>query len=615
MFDDWAAVESNIRLNVLNGEFDSWRVALLSSKSGDLGRPVSMLSFALNQFFFGQDNTFALKAVNLVIHCLVAFLIAEFCKILFLYRFASRGSARVGSAAMIVALLWFLHPLHVSTVLYSVQRMAQLSTLFCMAGLLFYIHNRVQWAERGVNFPELFRVLLYLLLLTFLATLSKENGVLLPLLILVTEVCFFLGKFNGRTFKLLKYCTLAVFFVPVFLSVYWLFYTPDFISSGYLGRTFTLETRLLTQARLLWHYLGWIMYPNITLMGFHHDDVLLSSSLWAPITTAIAFVAWFTILALAFLVSSRFPFLLYALLFFLVGHSLESSFFALEMVFEHRNYLPSIGVAVALGATTLVPLEFGSNMRGRILVAVPICALAFLLMVRASNWSDGLTLSSTNVENNPNSTRANYWYGHWLLKSAENKIITGADPHGAELEINSARAHFMRMHQIDPSDLTALFMLHYVDQAYFPAAPEAATWLLTLAETARLKQLSGSDQNAIVAMAECFSAKRCSGDEALYLEVVEKAIIHYSKSASLLSAKFLILQNSGATIEELEALIDYGLNVNSGDLFFVRRKIERGYLAGNVTQMYDALLGAIFSDKPRRNLLILKSFIGPESDG
>ena len=46
-------------------------------------------------------------------------------------------------------------------------------------------------------------------------------------------------------------------------------------------------------------------------------------------------------------ISIAYATLLFGVLFFLVAHSMESSFLPLEMVYEHRNYLPSVGLSFA----------------------------------------------------------------------------------------------------------------------------------------------------------------------------------------------------------------------------------------------------------------------------
>ena len=71
--------------------------------------------------------------------------------------------------------MWLFHPLHVSTVLYVVQRMAQLSSLFVVLGLFVYCRYRLRWAESGSSAGELVTAALWLLLITLAAVLAKEN--------------------------------------------------------------------------------------------------------------------------------------------------------------------------------------------------------------------------------------------------------------------------------------------------------------------------------------------------------------------------------------------------------------------------------------------------------
>jgi hypothetical protein len=48
--------------------------------------------------------------------------------------------------ASLLAAIWLLHPLNASTVLYAVQRMAQLSALFVLAAVWAYLAARAQLA-------------------------------------------------------------------------------------------------------------------------------------------------------------------------------------------------------------------------------------------------------------------------------------------------------------------------------------------------------------------------------------------------------------------------------------------------------------------------------------
>ncbi len=280
-FDDRPALTANELVKIDGSVFDEWRTAALSSNSGTLRRPVSMLSFAANHVVcrrfcspLCQSHQPALftSASRVLLYYLFQAVIASL-------RLAPDATTR-RLLALTAAGIWLLHPLNVSTVLYAVQRMAQLSALFVVAGLLVFMRYRQRWAEAGATVGEVLAAGLWLVLLTVLAVLSKESGALLPWLIVVLEVCIFRGAWAGRPNRALRYAGYLLLLLPIGLVFLLLALTPESLIGGYARREFTLEERLLTQPRLLWRYLGWIVFPNINDMGFQHDDIPLSTGLF-----------------------------------------------------------------------------------------------------------------------------------------------------------------------------------------------------------------------------------------------------------------------------------------------------------------------------------------------
>ncbi|MEH6609476.1 MAG: hypothetical protein V7696_08900 [Halioglobus sp.] len=610
LFDDWSVVESNPRIAIADGHFDSWRIALASSEAGDFGRPIAMFSFALNQLVFGPDNVFALKVVNVVIHCVVGLVIFVLSRLVLAALFPSRKQSQIELAALISCLVWLLHPLHVSTVLYTVQRMAQLSTLFVLLGLVAYVRQRVQWARTGASLPEIMNTLSWLLLVTVLATLCKENGVLLPLLALVVEVAVFRGMWAGRENTRLRYLLIAVLAVPFIIAATWLFFPPDFVLAGYAGREFSLESRLLTQSRLLWHYLGWLSFPAPSHMGFHHDDILISRSFWEPMGTWISIGAWLLVLLGSVACQRRCPVLLFALLFFVVAHSLESGFFALEMVFEHRNYLPSVGICILLASLILIPSSSGISVDSRLLVLGPTMILLSLLVLRTTAWSDGITLSGTNVRNHPNSVRANYWYGHWLLRDAESQQVSHPEAEDLKGKIIEARSYLISAHNLKSNDMAVLYLLHYIDGRYFSAAPERPDWLGIMASSANNHILSSSDVNALVALVGCTVDKHCVSEDRKLGVIIDSARNSHPRSLPLLAAHYQLKSAEKQPLEQLESIAKRGLVIDPTDLFFTARSFELLHVKGDVAGMYRVLGAWISSDLTRRDLAMIKSKFG-----
>ncbi len=142
LFDDFVALSANALLQIDGTVFDAWRSASLSSGSGPLRRPIAMFTFALNHVALGGLSPFALKLVNGLIHAAIGALIYLLASALFAQLRPGADRTQARWLGLLTAAIWLLHPLHVSTVLYAVQRMAQLAALFMVAGLLVFVRYR-----------------------------------------------------------------------------------------------------------------------------------------------------------------------------------------------------------------------------------------------------------------------------------------------------------------------------------------------------------------------------------------------------------------------------------------------------------------------------------------
>jgi hypothetical protein len=179
----------------------------------------------------------------------------------------------------------------------------------------------------------------------------------------------------------------------------------------YSGRSFTLGQRLLTELRVLWDYVASIVLPSGPRLGLVHDDYVASTGLSTPASTWIAALAWTVALAACTLQARRGrPLMLVGLLFFLAGHALESSIFPLELYFEHRNYLPSLGVLWVLAGIAMRLAEAVHDRRIARLCRIGIAALglayALSVLAQAMLWRDTETLLRHAAIAHPDSERA-----------------------------------------------------------------------------------------------------------------------------------------------------------------------------------------------------------------
>lgn len=420
LFDDFHNIVENPAIQAIDGSGDSWLAASLSSNAGKLRRPVSMASFAANHLLFGM-NAISFKATNLALHLLCGLLIYKLsCHLV--PRLVGRGIKSQDpdfdprSISIVVAAIWVLHPLSVSSVLYVVQRMNLLSTLFILLGLLCYTTARIRILNGQSG---LLPALILTTLCALLAVFSKENGLLIfPYLFVLEWVCFRFSGFSRADKSLLAMFFGVLLLLPAILISIYLLQNPDWLTTRYDSRDFTLTERLLTQPRVICHYLLWIFAPLPQLMGIYHDDIPSSTGLLSPWTTLPAILSLVGALAASILRRRHCTALAFAVLWFAVGHSMESTFIPLEQVFEHRNYAPMIGLILGfvVAANQVLPIR-SQNVRAGIAATV-IALLTAITGYRAALWSDPVRMALVSAEQHPNSARSQYDAGRLIYVQA-----------------------------------------------------------------------------------------------------------------------------------------------------------------------------------------------------
>lgn len=337
-FDDYPNLETLSSVV----DFDSAMGFVLEPKGGPLGRHLALASFLVNTPSWGvapQDFIFT----NITIHLLNGMLLMWLS-----FRVAGLAGeerSRAGLIAFFVAAIWLLQPINVSASLMVVQRMTTLAMSFGLMGLLFFVKG----IEVLRTFPRRGYVLMSLAIFlgTTLGMFTKENGVLLPMLMLILQGTL-LRKYSellGDGFRRWR----AVFLVlPSIIIFGYLVYQLPGLPLAYERRDFTLEQRVLTEARILIRYLGLILFPARSAIGPFQDDFPLSTGLFDPPSTALAILLIGFLISLAVIFRRKVPVFSFAVLWFFAGHLLESTVIPLEIYFEHRNYLPAVGPVVAV---------------------------------------------------------------------------------------------------------------------------------------------------------------------------------------------------------------------------------------------------------------------------
>jgi len=391
---------------------------LESAVASDLGRPVSMLSFLLNAQTWPADarpfliTNVALHIANTLLLALIVFALLRRAGIEQLRRNAL-------GIAVFSALIWACHPFLVSTTLYIVQRMAMLSAFFSLAAIALYVGVRLRVLSR----PEAEPVKAMLAaagigLLTLLSVLSKENGALTPLLILVVE--FFLirplwrQRGDSRWFK---WWLLVVLALPALVLALLLLQKAYAIGlfEQVGNRPFTGIERMLAQPLILLYYLYCLFVPQPGYPGLFYDGHPLRLADPGELLPWLGAGALAAGLVLAFRFRTRYPLAAGAFVFFLAGHLMESTVTSLEPIFEHRNYLPSTMLFVPVAAAVLALNR--KLVRNVLVVAIP-AVLCLFTFSHAALWGEPDDLRVYWAYNNPKSERAQVVAADTLLRAA-----------------------------------------------------------------------------------------------------------------------------------------------------------------------------------------------------
>lgn len=418
---------SGIRLQAL--DLAAVRDAAFSTQFGGTIRTLPTLTFALDYYRGEGLDAGTFKVTNLGIHALTTLALAWFLRSLL--QISGVAPARASWAALALALAWALHPLQVSSVLYVVQRMQTLATLFIVLALWAYLQARhAQMKGRSGRTGWMLTALLWVMALG-----CKEDAVLLPAYLLALELTVLRFRAddpeladNLRRGYLLATAVGAAVYLLVIVPHYWSW-------NAYSGRNFSSFERLLTQGRVLCIYLWQMIAPSPGHMPFFYDWLQPSRGLLSPWTTVPAWLLLMALLAAAWRVRHSRPLLAFGVLMFFAGHFITSNVIPLELAFEHRNHLPLIGVVLAAG--DLLGLAY-SRLRMSTRLTAVICALlltvlATATLVRAQTWHSGLSLAQASTQLTPQSVRAwNFlcveWYQRGGGANADNPYLDKAIP-------------------------------------------------------------------------------------------------------------------------------------------------------------------------------------------
>lgn len=396
-FDDFQNIRDNKAIHITDLSLDQLSSAVVNASTRN--RPLANISFALN-YYFHQQQLPGYHLVNIGIHLLAAL----FLYLLLVTTFSLPAANVTGNPrliALLAALLWLTHPIQTQSVTYIVQRMTSLAGMLYLLSLFSYARGRVQQNGNRHSLCWFFTAAVA----GILALSAKENAVTLPFFIFLYELYFF-RDLDRQWLK--KTLPLIAAIMTIMLVAGYLFTNGQplqMILDSFRYRDFSLPQRLLTESRVIFFYLSLLLFPHPSRLNLDHDFTL-SRSLLQPLTTLPAIAGLLALLVTAVLLARKERLLSFAIFWFLGNLFLESSFIGLELVFEHRLYLPS---AFLLPLLPVLAFRF-ARLRPLLLTltVIAIALASFWTYQRNNTWRDQITFHRDMVAKDPSNPRPHY---------------------------------------------------------------------------------------------------------------------------------------------------------------------------------------------------------------
>jgi protein O-mannosyl-transferase len=460
-FDDAINITDNPNIRNIGSLIEPW----YSHKSFPYAnRYIGMLTFALNYRLHGSDVA-GYHIVNFCVHVINALLV--YLLVLYTFRtpFLARSTLKdhAGVIAFFSGLFFVVHPLQTQAVTYIVQRLTSLATLFYLLSVVLYVKWRL--AQQTAGHEEQGREkktgnlkhfwFLFSIISAVLAMRTKEIAFTLPFIIALYEVLFFGGSMRKRMLYIIPILITMVIIPLTLLHYHTHELFGDFI--GNLNKATRVQTSiprldyLLTEFRVIVTYLRLFVFPINQNLDYEYP---IYHSLFNPqVFLSLLLLLCIGSLATYLLFRDRNKsvharIISFGIFWFFITLSVESSIVPIiDVIYEHRMYLPSVGLCIAATGGLFWATD---TMKGRwaaiekvaagVLVSLAVI-LAGMTYMRNQVWQDRISLWEDVVRKSPAKTRPHYNLGTVYLEKSFTAGPAAQDRTAAGSESGNAPQH------------------------------------------------------------------------------------------------------------------------------------------------------------------------------
>lgn len=415
-------------------------------------RAIGIITFQLN-YFISAWNVSGFHLTNIIIHICASLAVYRVVQLLMVSEyFSDKADERFRTLPLpfFAALLFVAHPVQTQAVTYIVQRFASLATLFYLAAIIAYLSARNHQVALGRLFT--IKAVVWFcaaFMCAFLAFYTKETAYTLPVAIMLVELLFF--RYSPKKIVLvfassatvvgvvlLKYAT-ATHSLQTALTV--------IDEATRLQTTTSRLDYLFTQFRVIMTYLRLIFMPVKQRLDY---DFTLSKSFfeWRVFCSFLVILA--LLLAAAWMLkvsqkrSPHLRLIAFGIIWFFLTLSVESSIIPIiDLIFEHRLYLPLFGVVTAVAAAVVIPAwERGAVTQKAVCTGFLLISLLFggAAYTRNLAWSSEVSIWTDSVAKSPQSARAWNNLGAVYIKQRDSLNALKALIRSIELDPSKADA-------------------------------------------------------------------------------------------------------------------------------------------------------------------------------
>lgn len=424
-------------------------------------RFIVMYSFALN-YAIGSFDVFGYHLFNILTHFLACIGVVYLVLLVFETPVFSNWLSSIPLShsakgwpffiipAALAGFFFATHPIQTEAVTYIWQRNTSLAAFFYIWSLCFFLKYRLLLIKSNGRTG---RVYLFLsILFTVLGMFTKENTFTIPIAILFLEFFCFLKDRNHNLKYKIRLCSphiITLFIIPL-ITILIGNTQLDHINAADSISTTPLQY-FLTQLTILHRYLALIIYPK-NLSVTH--DVEMISNIFNPYSWVMLLII-IGVIFLAFNLRKKVPYLFIAVIFFFLFNGIESSFIPLEdLMFEHRMYLPMVGICILVAGLCLHVLLYLARLWSRPVSISPLILVTFLMLCFIP-----LTLM-TYAQNNIWQSKESLWANAVSIAPKNDRTHTNlGNAYMSKQEYEKAIKHYKIAVSISPD--TAINRWHY----------------------------------------------------------------------------------------------------------------------------------------------------------